>query len=285
MRLHPEIVARALLSGVEPLNHGYDMPSHVFAAVQRMWRTIEEDPRFEPYLPEGGMGEAARVVIERLEREPLRLEVTDRKTGEKKTIGTIGPLDFPWNNPTRILELYHGHTDGIARTAWLQAFVRQRKIALIGPLIDSSLGVTPQRRYRLWNDPATRYLGRGNFAGYLATADIWPSPDVGDEFRTPVVSEIPVIFAQGDWDTKTPIENTFEIASFFINSRVIIAEGGGHGVLGPIARQHPQVWEEVEEFLRTGDMDGIPARVKLQPSRLFSPPQFPAPPRSPVGSS
>ena len=57
MRLHPGIVARALLSGIEPLNHGYDMPSHVFAAVQRMWRTLDEDPRFESYLPEGGMAE------------------------------------------------------------------------------------------------------------------------------------------------------------------------------------------------------------------------------------
>ena len=48
MRLHPDSVARALLSGVEPLDHGYDMPSYVFAAVQRMWRTIEADDRFKP---------------------------------------------------------------------------------------------------------------------------------------------------------------------------------------------------------------------------------------------
>lgn len=30
MRRHPDVIARALLSGVEPLDYGYDMPSHVF---------------------------------------------------------------------------------------------------------------------------------------------------------------------------------------------------------------------------------------------------------------
>src|SRR5207344_3628879 len=43
MRRHPEIVARALLSGVEPLDYGYDMPSHVVAGLQRMWWEDEED--------------------------------------------------------------------------------------------------------------------------------------------------------------------------------------------------------------------------------------------------
>src|SRR6185436_8367349 len=51
MRRHPEIVTRALLSGIEPLDYGYDMPSHVFAAVQRMWWEAEQDSRIKPYLP------------------------------------------------------------------------------------------------------------------------------------------------------------------------------------------------------------------------------------------
>ncbi|MCH8978945.1 MAG: alpha/beta fold hydrolase [Armatimonadetes bacterium] len=276
MRLHPEIVARALLSGVEPLNHGYDMPSYVFAAVQRMWRTIDEDESFKPYLPPGGMAEAARVVIERLERGEFVIQGEAQSNGEKSTIGVYGPADFPWSNPTRILDLYHGHTEIWQRQAERGFEARTRSVDLIGPLIDTSLGVTPERRHRMWTDPATRYLGRG-FAPGLATAEIWPSADVGDDFRTPVLSEIPVVFAQGDWDTKTPLENTFEIAPFFVNSRVIVAERGGHGVLRPIALQLPEVWAEIEEFLRTGDMDGIPARVRLAPSRRFRPPRFPAP--------
>src|SRR5690606_10379539 len=33
MRRHPGIVARAVLSGVEPIDCGYDMPSHIYASM------------------------------------------------------------------------------------------------------------------------------------------------------------------------------------------------------------------------------------------------------------
>ncbi len=273
MRLHPDHIERALLSGVEPLDHGYDMPSYVFAAVQRMWRAIDADERYQPYLPEGGMAEAARVVIERLERAPVTIEIP-QDDGSTSTIPVVRAQDFPWSDPVQILELYHGHLE-----RWKKpAPPRGSPMKLIGPLIDSSLGVTPERLHRLWTDPATRYLGRRNFALYLETADIWPSPDVGDDFRTPILCDVPVVFAQGDWDTSTPIENTFEIAPFFPNSRMILAHRGGHGVLGPIHRELPEVWKELDEFLRTGDMEDIPARVTLLPSRRFPSPSFPLAP-------
>lgn len=275
MRLHPETVARALLSGVEPLNHGYDMPSYVFAAVQRMWMTIDADERFQPFLPKGGMAAAAEAVIARLERG-IEIKAED---GEE-VLTTLGPASFPWNDPTAILEMYHGQLQRWQRMASRNASgPGKQTLRLLGVLIDTSLGVTPQRRHRLWTDPATRYLGRGNFAAYLASAPFWPSPDVGDDLRTPVLSKIPVVFAQGDWDTKTPLENTLEIAPFFINSRVVIAERGGHGVLGPIMRRHPKVAEQLVEFLRNGDLEGIPARVRLSPSRRFKPPTFTPPGR------
>jgi pimeloyl-ACP methyl ester carboxylesterase len=275
MRQHPDIVARALLSGVEPLDHGYDMPSHVFAAVHRMWQVVDQDERFKPYLPAGGMAEAAREVIQRLEKEPWQLEVKDPETGEKQLAGILVPKDFPWRDPTQILELYHGHTERW-QTRSTGRSQRPRQINLVWPLIDTSLGVTPQRRYLLLTDPATRYLGQ-SFAPFLAMAEIWPSPDVGDDFRTPVFSEIPVVFANGNWDTQTPIENTFEIAPFFVNSRVLIADRGGHGVLDNILWEQPQVWNALEEFLRNGNTTEIPVRITLKPSRRFAPPRFPPP--------
>lgn len=279
MRLHPDIVARALLSGVEPLDHGFDMPGHVFAAVQRMWRAVEQDRRFRRYLPfegEGAMAEAARVVIERLEREPIVVKNDD----DSATIVVLGPDDFPWYDPAMILELHHGRTARWRlQSAMHSALGGGRERGVIGPLIDTSLGVTPARRYRLWNDPAVRYVRRSGFAAYLATADIWPSPDIGDELRTPVLSEIPVVFAQGDWDVQTPVENVLEIAPYFVNGRVLIAERGGHGVLEPIAHERPEVWAELVEFLRDGDMEAIPARIELEPSRRFAPPTFVAPSR------
>src|SRR5258706_4828749 len=93
MRRHPEIVARALLMGVEPLDFGYDMPSHVLAAVQRMWREAEKDPRLRRYLPKGGVMAAAGDVLRRLEKAPVHVRVKNQKTGETITI-SLGKEDF-----------------------------------------------------------------------------------------------------------------------------------------------------------------------------------------------
>ncbi|HWP43127.1 MAG TPA: alpha/beta fold hydrolase, partial [Blastocatellia bacterium] len=283
MRRHPDKVARALLSGVEPLDYGYDMPSHVFAAVQRMWWEAEKDPRLKPYLPPGGLAEAAREVLKRLDRAPIQVKtkIKDTRTGEPLTV-TIGREDFQrgfptgTNGPAFLLSLYHERYDSWAAQVLMGRRSRQVESQLLGPLIDTSLGVTPRREYLLRTDAGTEFLGQWNFDSYLATADIWPSPDVGDEFRTEEVCRIPVVFAQGDWDTSTPVENLLNVAPYYLNSRVIIAVHGGHGVIDPIADHLPEVFELLLEFLKTGDMAKLPARVTL-PVPKFAVPDFPPP--------
>ncbi|HYW71789.1 MAG TPA: alpha/beta hydrolase [Pyrinomonadaceae bacterium] len=284
MRRHPDIVMRALLSGVEPLDYGYDMPSHVFAAIQRMWWEAEKDPRLKPYLPEGGLAAAAREVLRRLERGPVKVMVKapGSKTGETLTI-TLGPEDFRrsfpkgTNGPAFLISLYHEQYDQWAYSTLAGRRGWEWEFPVIDVLIDTSLGVTPRREYLLRTDAGTEFLGQWNFDSYLATADIWPTQDVGDEFRTEIVSRIPVVFAQGDWDTNTPVENALNIAPYFPNGRLMIATNGGHGVIEPIAAYLPDVFETLLDFLRTGSTANLPARVTL-PAPKFDEPDFPPPP-------
>jgi pimeloyl-ACP methyl ester carboxylesterase len=285
MRRHPELVARALLAGVEPLDCGYDMPSHVLAAVRRMWWEAEKDPALKPYLPAGGLWAAARAVLRRLEREPVRVTLKgakDTKTGEPVTV-TLGPEDFQRDaflrgpdGPAFVLAAYHEHYDGWATPVAIARRARPTAGPLIGPLIDTSLGVTPKRRYLLETDPACEFLGQWNFASYLATADVWPTADVGDEFRTEVVTRTPVVFVNGDWDTQTPVENTLAIAPFFPNRHVLIVERGGHGAMGQLAQHRPEVRDLLIEFLKTGSFEKLPARVSV-PGPKWVVPGFEAP--------
>lgn len=270
MRLFPDSVARALLSGVEPLDHTLDMPAQVFAALQRMWLEVERDPRFQPYLPAGGIAEAAKVVRRRLDAGPIGLGATGSEEPEPR----LGITDFHLRDPAMILEAYHGHYDNWRANVTARQPIVRANGNLIAPLIDSALGATPERRHQLRSDPAVRFLGTFGFERYLRTADIWPTNDVGDDFRRPQITSIPVVFAQGDWDLSTPVENTLELARYFPNGRVLVAERGGHGVLGPIGDQLPDVWRSLEQFLRTGDHSAVPARVRLVPNRRFEPPTF-----------
>jgi hypothetical protein len=118
-------------------------------------------------------------------------------------------------------------------------------------------------------------VGHWNFDSYIATTGIWPSPDVGDDFRTEVACDIPVVFAQGDWDTSTPVENLLQVTPYVRKSRVLLLERGGHGALGVLMRQtRSEVPAALLEFLKTGSTEGLPVRVTL-PLPQFAVPDFP----------
>jgi pimeloyl-ACP methyl ester carboxylesterase len=228
---------------------------------------------------------AAQAVLKRLEREPVRVAlqgVTDPKTGEAVMV-TLGPSDFQKaqelraiEGPAFVLSLYHEHYGRWAHSAYVERRSRTAEFPLIGPLIDTSLGVTPARRYRLQNDPAVALLGQWNFDAYLATAEIWPSPDVGDDFRTEVDSSIPVVFVQGDWDVQTPIENVLEVAPYFRNGRILVVERGGHGALSQVVVHSPQTAEALLAFVKDGGTETLPSRVTL-PAPRFPVPDLPSP--------
>ena len=273
MRLHPEAVRRVLLSGVEPLDDGYDMPSHVWAALMRIAAEAETDPRIRASLPQGGLRRAIDDILARLDQAPITVRL---KSGEQVV---LGPEDFrlsliarPSEWPARIIDIHRGRYE-----AWAEAVAASRRplkeepAALIGPLIDTSLNVSVARGRRLANDPAIRYLGRWDFAPSMAAAALWPTPDVGDALRLPVKSSIPVVFLHGDWDTSTPIENSRDIQPYFPNSRLIAVRRGGHGAVYQLADENPKLLDRFLDYLRTGDMASLPAEVVLAPPKFSAP--------------
>jgi pimeloyl-ACP methyl ester carboxylesterase len=278
VRLFPQIVARAIISGVEPLNLGYDMPSHVFAGMQRMWFNAERDPRFAPYLPPGGIGiaGAVRAIIRRLEQAPVQVSVNDEK-GEAVTV-TLGREDFRPNplEPAPILAIYHGHYDEWARNVIRRRRAHKDSLHVIGPLIDVSLGVTESRRRLLRTDAAVDIMGQWNFDDYMATEGIWPTADVGDDFRNEVQTTTPILFVQGTWDVQTPMENLLQVLPFFVNSRTLIVTHGEHGAFARVRRTLPDATAAIMEFIRTGSTVNLPSRVTVPP-REFKAPAFSAP--------
>jgi pimeloyl-ACP methyl ester carboxylesterase len=288
MRLYPNTVARAMLSGVEPLDGGFDMPSYVFAAMQRIAFDADQAEKLKPYLPAGGLMAAVHELRDRFARNAVTVRVTDAKTGKVESV-VLGLEDLQsalipgdakaW--PAFILSLYHGHYEG-----WARDEIAGRKAVTfsqpINPLIDSGIGVTAARRHLLYTDPATQFLGTWNFAPHLGSRAAWPTPDLGDALRTPVASEIPVLFVNGDWDTSTPLENMLGIAPYFPNSHSIIVHRGVHDVgydRGEPAwrpTQRPEIFAAFLEFLGSGATAKLPAEFSL-PMPAFAAPSFPPP--------
>lgn len=282
MRLHPETVARAVLSAVEPLDYGYDMPSQVFASMQRIAFDADKDAGLAPYLPKGGLIEAIRTLEQRFARAPVRLKVSGADGSQQSVV--LGLPDFQaalleeasdaetW--PAFVLSQYYGHHE-----EWAREVIKNRgpqSVKLIGPLIDTSLGATPQREYLLRNDTGIAMLGAYGFASYIASAKDWPTPDMGDAFRAFARSDIPVLLVHGDWDTSTPIENMLTQLAYFPHGHGIVVHRGGHDGTFYQLRNDPATKSAVYAFLRTGDLKGLPSEVALPPP-TFKVPGFPPP--------
>jgi pimeloyl-ACP methyl ester carboxylesterase len=286
MRFHPEIVARAVLSSVEPLNNGFDMPSHVFAALQLIAYDADRDPGLAPYLPDGGMMAAVRALHRRFATGPIGVTIRDDAGKAQKVVlgaedlqlALLTHTDEAKRWPAFILSLYYGHYD-----AWARQTAEDRRggpVTLIGPLADSSLGVTADREHQMRTDPALDLLGSWNFEANLVSAPDWPTSDMGDTVRRPRVTPIPVVFVHGDWDTSTPIENTLGLLPYFPNGHAILVHRAGHDGTFYQLRESPAAKQAIYDFLRTGETKGLPTELSLAAPR-FEIPDFAPPPQPP----
>lgn len=281
MKRHPGATARAVISSAEPLDYGYDIPSHVFSVMQRIAVEAEQDAALKPYMPEGGLTGAIQSTLRRFEKGDVTVVVPGEKGAPQKIVLGLGDYQQALVNyagdasafPSFVLSAYHGHYDDWARDSigWRAAEDR----SLINPLVNIGLDMSAERKRLLWTDPALPIVGGWNFASYLATKGEWATPDPGDAFRHAVQDPTPILFVQGDWDASTPIENTFAMAPYFPNGRTIVVHRAQHGGTYQLLRSRPEVIAKVNAFLRSGETRDLPSEISLDAVN-FETPKFPA---------
>ncbi|MEO8064223.1 MAG: alpha/beta hydrolase [Pseudomonadota bacterium] len=289
LKRHPGVVARAVIAATEPLDGGYDMPSQVFAAFERLAVEANRDAGLARYLPAGGLIAAIRATRDRFAKGPVTVSLEDESGHTRRVV--LGLEDYQYaliansanaaDFPRFVLSAYHGHFDEWAREAieWRAP----GKQPLINPLINIGIDMSAAKKAQLRGDPELPVIGSWNFAAYLATKGEWPTPDAGDDLRKPVIDPTPVVFVHGDWDTSTPMDNTLEMQRYFPNSRTILVHRAQHNGAFALLRSRPAVASRVYDFLRDGRMENIPTEVSLDPV-VFAQPSF-SPPGNETGAA
>ncbi|MEM9598799.1 MAG: alpha/beta fold hydrolase [Acidobacteriota bacterium] len=281
MRNHPEIVARAVLGGLEGPDHTYDMPGDVLKALERMAAAAEASPAVAPHVPKGGLIEALRTVIARAEKEPVTIEVPATDDEEARTVvldaddlrgmtsGYTGSARSRWDVadwPTEVLELYHGDFSRAAKH--VRSGIRAPTASFF--MLDCGSGITPARHERVLQDPGAKVVGELGWF-YDAACPIWDT-DLGDAFRQNFETHIPTVLVHGNWDVSTPLENALELAPYFKAGKLIQVDGGSHGAVGEVLRDTEGFREAILKFVGTGDMSALPDQIELPPIDWKAPP-------------
>ncbi len=282
MRYHPEVVARAVLTGLEGPDHTYDMPSGVLEALEQIASAAESSRELAMLVPDGGLIEAFKTVIARVDEDPVEVELPDPRSGRRETVRfdaeRVRELALGYTSrvssrrgvptwPADILALFAGDFSRAARVS-----LDQRNEGLPTAsffMLDCGSGISQGRLAELSADPAAAVVGDlGRW--YQSACSVWDS-DLGDEFRAGAPTGIPTVIVHGTWDVNTPFRNALELLDYFLDHRFVIVDGGSHGALDEAMDHSPAFRAALMRFVVSGDMEGIPDVVEMPPIAWASP--------------
>jgi len=273
MRYHPEIVERAIFRGMEGPDHTYDHPGHFWNIYKRVAEEAEKASGLKGLIPKGGLIKAIETVIERVEKKPFKITVTNPATNESQDVlfdgETIRGLATGYSRglpgwPADVITLYSGDYNKAAERIVRRYKNSGRSFRTASYwMLDCGSGITAKRLAEYNADPSLKIVGRKNW-GYITGCSVWGS-DLGDEFRKNFETNIPTIIVHGTWDTSTPYENALELVPYFKNSKFIPLIRGPHGAIRAAMRVNKKFKKGIMKFASTGDMSELPDRVEMPP--------------------
>ena len=235
MRRHAESLDRVVLAGVEGTAHMNKLPSNLQRQLEQIGKLAQADPEISKLVPD--LLGLMKTVLDKADKEPLSVELTNEKAGEKykvklgryvlqaitgRMIGTTEDIELV---PIFYYALSKGDTSLLADILNGQNTTRINATAF---LMDCASGVSKERQEQIRREADATLLGDALNFPFPEGCDAWGHPDLGDAFRGPLKSDVPTLLISGTLDGFTPVSNAEEVAMGLSNSVHVIVEGGGH---------------------------------------------------------
>ncbi len=239
IKRYPNSIERAVLAGIEGLDETVKLPALTDAFFARVQSVIDDDPDAAKVYPD--LTGLMRSVHARLEREPAKVTLKDEAGRDVRLV--VGKLDVQIVTSFSISD---PHT--IARVPAMYAQMQAGDFSTMGEIIyqyvrspdastfqgmpqamDVASGISKSRLKLVQEQAKTALLGDAlNFPmPHLAGAF---GLDLGDDFRSPVSSNVPTLFISGTLDGRTYPESAKDIAARFSRGTHVIVANGGHNI-------------------------------------------------------
>jgi pimeloyl-ACP methyl ester carboxylesterase len=255
IRRHPQSIQRAILAGTEGPDHTYKLPSNIQKHLEKLAAVVKADPEVGKDIPD--LLGLMKSIFDRLDAQPQTVEIVDQRTKATvkvivnkfvlqylvaNNIGTTVTASFP----ALFYRASKGDFSEIAQF-WLNT-TRDGIGSAMSYMMDCASGQTAARRERIAREAEGTLLEDVFNFPFPGVCEEWQAPDLGDDFRSLVRANVPVLFISGTLDARTPVSNAEEYRAGFPNSTHIIIDGAVHS--DPLFLSSPKIKEGMLEFLK-----------------------------------
>ena len=273
LKQFPDRVDRAVLSSIEGLDETVKVPAETDAFIARLQKAIDLDPAAAQAYPD--LAGTIRRVQKRLDDKPAKVlvkgadgkdvEMTISKFDTQLAISSqVSDPRSSANLPGLFAMMDRGDFSQVA--PGLYHYFRDPNGISFGATslaMDIASGISPRMSRLVAEQARTSLIGDALNFPMPQLAHLPGIPDLGDDFRSPVKSKVPVLFLSGTLDGRTYPESAARIAAGFPNSTRLIVENSGHNLF----EAAPEIQEFIIAYMRTGK---LPA-----PTISLPPPRFP----------
>ena len=260
LRRFGDRVENAVLIGVEGPDQTQKLPWVMDTQLRKLAFLAARDPRIAPRVPD--LVALFDRVVSRLDRQPMRIPVAG-PSGKDTLMVPVGAFGL-----RLIMRIDVGDATDLVvvpRLLWsidqgdpsvLAWFLRKRVNIMSGihgmsESMDAASGVTKGRLALIEDQSRTsRFADVVNFP-FLIGGEAWPVPDLGDDFRSPLVSPVRTLIISGGLDFNTPPSQGDELMWGMPNATHLVVANAGHEQTW---LQNDQSGPVIRDFLRGIDV-------------------------------
>lgn len=256
VKRHPKNIDRMILAGVEGLSDTIKLPSNIQKHLENLDRLAKADAILRKEIP--SLLDLMKTVLEKVEREPVTIEVTDPQTKQKVKV-TINRFVLQLltansfgSGEASIPAIYYAMSKGdfsFAVIRWLGLTRGGQGIgSAMSLMMDCASGISPKRRQQIAGEAKNTLLGDVMDFPFPDICKGLGNIDLGEKFRAPVKTNIPTLFISGTLDVRTPPSNAEAVRKGFKTSEHLIIEGAVHS--DPLFLSSPKIKDVMLEFMK-----------------------------------
>ncbi|MEW6735135.1 MAG: alpha/beta fold hydrolase [Acidobacteriota bacterium] len=261
LRRHGGNLDRVVMAAVEGTAHMNKLPSNLQKQLVQIDRLVKADPKISKLVPD--LLGLMKTVLDKFEKEPMTVELIDPNTKQKSKVKVgkyvlqaVTSLMIGTTEDIKLLPIFYYTLSKRDTTLLAEVLSQQNKRSVNATafLMDCSSGVSKQRQEQIRREANETLLGDAFNFPFPEGCDVWGNPDLGDAYRSDIMSAVPTLLISGTLDGFTPVSNAQEFEKGLSNSVHLIIEGGGHEDLLIGTEKAKEV---IKEFMK-----GLPASTK-----------------------